>query len=182
VKAGYRNFTPKQAYMKPQVKYGLATGIATALILITATLAAPERAGLLVYLFLFILTFGLFFAVKDTRDHAGQISFGRGFGIGLLTAIISGVAATVVIYPYFKYIHHSSITYLRKYQMEWMDQNMQSSPDQLVLLHKNINLYFSPGMLSLAVIFYELFFGLMISVMIALIINKTKPGQREKGF
>ncbi len=168
--------------MKPHIKFGILTGLASGIIFIATTLVGPERSGLLFFLYIFFLSFGLFFALKETREQTGLMSYGKGLGTGMITLLIAGTVDGLMTYPYCKFIHHSYMAFARNFQIDFFEQIMHPDSKQMADFKSNINWTVSPGSLALAELFRELFFGFFICLLVASLLKKTDTHQNKQEF
>jgi hypothetical protein len=170
--------------MKPQVKYGLLTGAATFIILVVMKFAATERLGIMLYMYIFLISAGIFYAIRTTRGKTGFISYGRALGIGTLTALVSGSVAGVLLYFYSKFINHAVIVRNRSEQVDLWESGkvFHVNSEQMAMLKANLNLMVSPGTLGIGEILNEVFFGFILALLIAAILKKENPSTNMPDF
>jgi hypothetical protein len=177
------NFTAKFSGMKPQVKYGLLIGLASFIIFVVSTYVPEDRRSLLNYTGIFIMAFGVYFAMKETRDHAGILPYGRALGLGTLTALIAGVSDGILSYIFCKFINHGFIIDLRTRVMDIVDKSgNQNNAEQVTMFKKMLPVIISPGSQAVGDIIWLVFIGFIISLIVAAILKKDQTGDQLQQF
>ncbi len=170
--------------MKPQVKYGLLVGLASFIIFIVMNAVNADRGNILYYMSLFILTFGIYFTLKDTRDVVGTITYGRGLGLGVLCSLVAGSADGVGRYVYCKVFNHHYITNVRTMYMDVIEgqSSAKYTAEQMAMVKKMVPLIISPGSVAIYDIIGTVFTGLLLSLVIPAILKKDNQETSMPGF
>ena len=170
--------------MKPQVKYGLLVGLASFIIFIVMNAVAADRGNILYYMSMFILTFGIYFTLKDTRDHIGSITYGRGLGLGVLCALIAGSSDGIGRYVYCKFFNHGYVINVRNQYMDVLEgsNSFKYSADQMAMVKKMVPLIISPGSVMIYDIIGTVFTGFLLALVISAILKKNNTETSMPGF
>jgi hypothetical protein len=170
--------------MKPQVKYGLLVGFASFIIFIVMNAVDPDRGNILYYVSMFILAFGIYYTLKDTRDIVGNISFGRGLGLGTLTALVAGSADGIGRYVYCKFFYFKYIITIRNLYLDVLEnsKNFQSSAEQLAMAKKMVPFIISPGSIAVYDIIGTVFTGFLLSLIISAILKRENRSTDMPGL
>jgi hypothetical protein len=163
--------------MKPQVKYGLLVGVASFILFVVSIYVPEDRRSLLSYTGFFVMAFGVYFALKETRDNSGGfLAYGRGLGVGTLAALIAGVTNGILSYIFCKFINHNYIVSLRTKLLDMIENsNNQYNSDQLALIKKMFPVIISPGAQAIGDIIWLLIIGFIISLIVSAILKKDNP-------
>lgn len=170
--------------MKPQVKYGLLVGLASFIIFIVMNAVAADRGNILYYMSMFILTFGIYFTLKDTRETVGTISYGRGLGLGVLCALVAGSSDGIGRYVYCKVFNHNYILNVRNLYMDVLEGNnsMKYNAEQMAMVKKLVPVIISPGSVAIYDIIGTVFTGFLLSLVISAILRRENQQNNIQGF
>jgi hypothetical protein len=170
--------------MKPQVKYGLLVGIASFIIFIVMNAVDADRGSILYYMSMFILTFGIYFTLKDTRDSVGSITFGKGLGLGVLCSLVAGSSDGLGRYIYCKVFFHPYITNLRTLSLDTIESSNPAhyNAEQMAMVKKLLPYIVSPGSLAIIDIIGTVFTGFLLALVISAILRKDNQQTSMPGF
>jgi hypothetical protein len=150
------------------IRYGVIAGlvsIAYFLILTTAGVDMSQGfgrwAGLLITIIVLILAHKYY---KENGD--GFMTFGQGIGIGFWAGLVGSVISSIFTYIYAKFIDSSFITTMREKAIEDMEAKGQSQ-EQIDAAMKFVDMFMQAEVMFLM----GLFFGILITVIIALVIS-----------
>lgn len=167
------------------LKYGLISGaILSAMMAMVVPLAKQigfDKGMIIGYTMLVLAFLLVFFGIRSYRETvgAGQISFGRALGVGLLIMVIATVCYVVT----WEIIYHNFLPeFTEKYTAKAIEnvRNSGKPPAQieqeLRQMKKMMNLYNNNIFFQLAVTFLEpLPIGLVMTLISALILRRREP-------
>jgi hypothetical protein len=171
--------TPTITTRSVGVRYGIIGGlisIAYFLVLTTAGIDMSQGfgrwAGMIITIVIIFLAHKYF---KDNGD--GFMSYGQGIGIAFWLGLISAVISSLFTYIYAQFIDPSFVTTIR--EKAFADMEAKGTPQSQI----DAATPWIEGMTSpLALLLLGLFFGVLITIVIALIISiftqKPQPEQR----
>ncbi len=156
------------------LKFGVYSGIAIALysILITAlNLQDDTFLGLLGYV---LLISAMYFGIAEFKKYnEGYMSFGQGLGIGMListlTGIITGISQSIYFYLKPEMIIAMKDEIFKEYERQ------QIPEEQVKVMMSVMDYLFSPTGIFLLVLISYVFFGLLLSLLVAAFTNKKQP-------
>ena len=109
------------------------------------------------------------------EDNNGIMSYGQGLGVGVLTALVMGVITAVYLFLHYNFIDPSMLDQMREAVMEsYEDAGM--SEDEIDSFKWLTNLTTSPTFVSAMSILNSVFFGFLISLVVAAITKRDAPG------
>lgn len=106
--------------------------------------------------------------------NEGFMSLGQGFGLGMMIIAISGVISNVFSYIYMTLIDPGMIESIKEIQITEME-NQGLSDEQIDMALEYSEFFMTPHMIVLMALIFTLFFGAIISVIVAAIMQKKKP-------
>ncbi|MFI5140102.1 MAG: DUF4199 domain-containing protein [Sphingobacteriales bacterium] len=168
--------------MKPHIKFGLLTGLASGVIFISTTLAGLDKSGILFFAYLFMLAFGLYLTIKESYVSSEIITRRMGLTVGMRMLLIAGVIDGCIIYPYCKFINHSYMTFARKFQIDFFEKVMRYDPKQLETFKSNIYWSVSPGTLAISELTRDLVFGFFICLLVTSFLKRNNKPADSKEF
>jgi len=157
------------------LKYGVITGVASIVYNVILIISEKNQNQALSALGLIILVAGMVYAMREFKtENTGYMSYGQGLGIGTLIAAISGLlGATFMMF----YTHFIDTNFMQKTldtargDMErrgmsdaQIDAGMQFSEKMM-----------SPGIMFATGVFFSIFIGFILSLIIAAIMRRNKP-------
>lgn len=110
-------------------------------------------------------------AVKKHRDEdlGGFITFGRAFGVGFLVTLVLSVITAVWVYVYFGFVDPDMATTIMENSLAQQGIEDDAMIDQM-------KFWFSPGAMAIYGLLGSLFFGAILSLIIAAVMKKNAPG------
>src|SRR5690606_3741299 len=119
-----------------------------------------------------LLAVCIFLAVKDHRDRelGGYITYGRGLGAGVLTALFAGLLLSIFIYLFYGVIDPGAMDELKRIQEEQMYKNGMSD-EQIEMSLK----FVSPGFMAGMALPMVTFMGFIFSLIIAAFLKRNRP-------
>jgi len=114
---------------------------------------------------------GIVMAVKYHRDQelGGFVSFGRAFGLGLVTALIMGIIGALWTYIFFSFIAPEAIDMIMEAAMENMPEGQAEATEGMM------SAMMSPGAMTIWMIVGSLVGGGIISLIVAAIMKREQP-------
>ena len=170
--------TPTVTTRSAGIRYGVIGGLISIVYFLVLTTAGVDMSqGIGRWAGLIITIVIIFLAHKYYKDNGdGFMSYGQGIGIGFWIGLVSAVISSIFTYIYAKFIDPSFITTIREKAIA--DMEAQGSHNHKLMRRCH-------GLKDLprpnALLFLGLFFGVLITVVIALIISiftqKPQPEQ-----
>lgn len=149
------------------VRYGLfmgGTGI-LAFLIIALTEMKPDGPGRWIGVAFSIVL--LYLAHKYFKENGdGYMTIGQGVGIGFWAGLVSSVISSVFTFVYIKFVDSSFVDRIREAQEQAM-QEKGLSDEQIEQAMKFASMFISPT----ALLLFGLFFGILGSIVISLIIS-----------
>ncbi len=110
-------------------------------------------------------------AVKKHRDEdlGGFITFGRAFGVGFLVTLVISAITAVWVYFYFGFIDPDMATAIMENSLAQQGIEDDAMIDQM-------KFWFSPGAMAIYGLIGSLFFGAILSLIVAAVMKKNAPG------
>lgn len=165
--------------MKPHVKFGL---IGAGIIIIWSLIGyvmgndkmeVMKYPGYIVMLGLMIYTMrGAILEKKNILG--GYISFGQGFGISMLTSLITWILYSVFAYFYFKFINPEMIDFIQSMQVAELEKKGMSEEeiDKVVSMS---SMWMNPGMMAMWSFIGMMIVSLIVALIISAILKKENP-------
>ena len=160
------------------IRYGVIGGLISIVYFLVLTTAGVDMsqgigrwAGMIITIVIIFLAHKYF---KDNGD--GFMSYGQGIGVGFWIGLVSAVISSIFTYIYAKFIDTSFITTIREKAIA--DMEAQGQPQsQIDAAMPWVERFTSAEM----IFFLGLFFGVLITVVVALVISiitqKPQPEQ-----
>lgn len=156
------------------LRYGLLTGLVSiifsAIQFLTHTDQSPLR-----WLGLLISLGGIWMAHNEFKKRGdGYMSYGQGLGIGTLLSLIAGLMSAVFFYLWVSAIDPTFVDHIIEIQRQQMEaKGMEESQiDNAMEMSKP---FMKPGVMSLFVILFSVFFGFVISLIVSAFTKHTRP-------
>lgn len=157
------------------LKWGVIIGIINILystaIMVSGQIG-NQAMGYAVYL---IIGVGIYLALNDfKKENLGFISYGQGLGLGSMMSAIVGLLSSFYSFAYMKFID-STITdqILKNAEREMEKKGLPD--DQIEKAMEYSKMFMSPGVMFIAGVFFTVFLGFILSLIIAAIMKKNKP-------
>lgn len=162
--------------VKAALKYGaLIAGLLILLAVIQYKFRANDNAAL-GWLEMLVIIGGLYWSMKVYREHhlGGFMEFGQGVGYGTLASLFGGSIKSIYDYIFFKYIDPS---FLEEIKNTAYDKLMQSgsSDAELNMMEKIYEMAYTPGIMLIGGILSAVLGGVIISLILAATLKKSKP-------
>jgi hypothetical protein len=165
--------------MKPHLKFGL---IGAGIIIIWSLIGyvmgndkmeAMKYPGYVVMLGLMIYT--LRGAILEKRNmHGGYITFGKAYGVAILTSLITWFCYSIFAYFYFKFINPELIEVIKEMQMaQYEKQGM--SEEQIEKIMSMSESWMNAGMMSIWSFVGMMIGAAILGLIMAAILKKENP-------
>lgn len=157
------------------LKWGVIIGIISILystaIMVSGQIG-NQSLGYVVYL---IIGVGIYLALNNfKKENLGYISFGQGLGLGTMMSAIIGLLSSFYSFAYMKFIDSSIIDQILKNAEREMEKKGLPD-DQIEQAMEYSKMFMSPGIMFVAGVFFTVFLGFILSLIIAAIMKKDKP-------
>lgn len=159
--------------MTPSLKYGITAGLALSVYTLLLFLLGLDKSSALGFVTYVILLSGMVLSVKEIRDNElnGFISFGNAWKKGMAIAFYSGL-----VYAFYMFIH---LTYINAGYIEEMLLQVEETYEELGMSSTQIEdamnvirVFYKPAFLSVGALVGNLFMGLLLSLIPALIFKR----------
>ena len=111
------------------------------------------------------------------KNGDGFMSYGQGVGIAFWAGLVSSVIGSIFTYVYVKFIDSSMTTAIREGAIRDMEEKGQSE-EQIEMAMKFVDMFTNPE----ALLFFGLFFGILGTVVIGLIVTIFTQRARPETF
>lgn len=166
--------------MKAPVRYGLIYGgIGIGISLLTYGLGIEKDdsvQSIIRWVNIALPAVMIFLGIRARRDEEGNgfISFGSGFSAGMIIASISAVITGIYTYLYMTVLNPGIVTYIKmKQEEELVKRGLSDS--EIEQVSGNMDMWTSPGMMTLYTVVGILLLGLVISLISSAILKKENP-------
>lgn len=162
-----------QVIIKFSIIYALANiGMA----LVMYILEIMDKSWLITILSLGVNAAIMFFAMKSRKNDTlnGYMTYGQGLGTGMLIAILGGLVTAVYTFVFYSYIDPEFIDKMLEIsRAEMLKKDMSDEQiDQALEMSKK---FMSPIMMTVFAYIGSLFFGLIISLVLAAVTKNENP-------
>lgn len=162
-----------QVIIKFSIIYALANiGVA----LVMYILEIMDKSWLITILSLGVNAAIMFFAMKSRKNDTlnGYMTYGQGLGTGMLIAIFGGLVTAVYTFVFYSYIDPEFIDKMLEIsRTEMLKKDMSDEQiDQALEMSKK---FMSPIMMTVFAYIGSLFFGLIISLVLAAVTKNENP-------
>ena len=162
-----------QVIIKFSIIYALANiGVA----LVMYILEIMDKSWLITILSLGVNAAIMFFAMKSRKNDTlnGYMTYGQGLGTGMLIAIFGGLVTAVYTFVFYSYIDPEFIDKMLEIsRTEMLKKDMSDEQiDQALEMSKKFK---SPIMMTVFAYIGSLFFGLIISLVLAAVTKNENP-------
>jgi hypothetical protein len=162
--------------MRPEVKYGLAAGVAIVLVSLIVDFSGNTETAigaLLSWVGYILLAAAIYMAIKERREmQAGLISYGKGVGSGVLTSLNAGLLVGIYQYILLKFIRHDQVQVIYEKMTDMLEEKQDLTPDQIESFKKYMKLFSGPGANGIAAIIAYVIIGLILALIISAILKK----------
>ena len=160
--------------LKHALVYGAAIGAIIAiyqLLLYFFGLFNSEALGYLVHVLMIV---GLFITIRNFRDKVftGTLTYGKAFGLGLLTSVFAGIVIAIFTYILYKSDPGMLEEMIILNQERLMDRGIPD--DQIEMQSSLFEQFLSPGVLAFATVFSFAFWGAIFSLVLSAILRRRE--------
>jgi len=157
------------------MRYGLLTGIASIIFSLVLYMSNTED-GPARWLSFVILGVGIVLAHKFYKQHnAGFMSYGQGLGIGATLSGIVGVLSAIFTFIYVNYIDTEFMNRAMEKARASMEARGSLTEEQIEQGMAMTTKFMTPTFLFLGGVLGTLFFGFLLSLLIAAITKNNRP-------
>lgn len=157
------------------IRYGLLTGVVSVILSLILYVSGLEQSPARWLSFL-VLGGGIFLAHKFFKEHnAGFMSYGQGLSIGATLSGIAGVLGAIFTYLYINFIDTEFIGRAMEKARADMEARGNLTDEQIEQGLTMTARFMTPGLLFIGAILGTLFFGFLLSLLIAAITKNPRP-------
>lgn len=157
------------------LKYGVITAIASIVYNVILILAEKNQSQALSSLGLIILIVGMVYAMREFKsENGGYMSYGQGLGIGTLIAAISGLLGATFMMFYTQFIDTNFVQRALDTAREDLERRGMSDA-QIDAGMQFSEKMMSPGLMFAVGVLFSVFFGFIISLIVAAVMRRTRP-------
>ena len=166
----------KKPILKPCANYGAIMGAILISISILSYMLDMSQSfviGLINYVILATL---LFYFAKKYRDDVndGSISYGRAYGVSVLTALFASIILGFYTFLFFKLIAPEAIDkMLIEVEEKLIQQNPNMPEDQLEMAINMTKKFMNPAMMFISTILGFTFMGALFSLITSIFVKKA---------
>jgi hypothetical protein len=154
------------------LKYGLYTGIASILYLALIYTLRLQDDPLISILGTVISVVGVVYGIREYKKlNEDYITTGQGFGLGMIVSAILGLLSGIFYLIYLKFINLALATEMRQQVLD-MYEKQNAKDQELAMIEKMLK--YLPEFFFVGNILGSLIFGLLISVVVASIMAKSR--------
>jgi hypothetical protein len=157
------------------MKWGLILGVISIALFIVYVIIDVVGESWVSWMGLIPFIIVVVLAHKEFKDEGdGFMSYGQGLGIGVLVSLISAIISSAFNFIYVKFIDTEFNTKLmEKIEMQWEEQGM--TDQQIDAARGFTETMMSPGVGFFIGIAFAVFFGFLVSLIIAAITKNANP-------
>ncbi len=161
--------------MDKRVSYGLITGSAAGIWLVVYYEYIYRIAPFLGLIGWIILGVGVYLGTRTAREsiYQGKISFSQAVMAGVIISFFAGLVTGIFNFIYVKWINTNFLEFLISESKNLMAG--KASPEEIQKQIEEIKKSFSPSQQFFASVTGTLFYGLIISLVIAIILRNKAP-------
>jgi hypothetical protein len=157
------------------LKYGVITGVASIVYNVILIITEKNQNQALSALGLIILVVGMVYAMREFKtENTGYMSYGQGLGIGTLIAAISGLLGATFMMFYTQFIDSNFMQKTLDTARDDMERRGMSDA-QIDAGMQFSEKMMSPGIMFATGVFFSIFIGFIVSLIIAAIMRRNKP-------
>ena len=169
----------KNDLLKHSATYSAIIGFALIIYSVLLYILNLTMSKSLGYLSFLIIIGGLYVGIKNFRDNNPDkaISYGRAVGVGVLICVFFGFLASVFTYLQFRFIDPGLVDKMIEIAEEKMLE--KGLPEDMIEMQiTGMSKMFTPGIMAIFGFFSNLFWGTIISLILAAIL-KREPAPLE---
>ncbi len=157
------------------VKYGLISGLIGIVLFVVYDLAGVPSSSTVRYLGIIPGIVILVLAHKAFKDEGdGYMSFGQGFGIGFMAALVSSLMNAVVMYVYMAFLSPDYIDRIKEENMRtWEEQGMTDA--QIAQAEQFSEFMMNPGAITIMAVIFSMIAGIIMALIVSAITKKQDP-------
>lgn len=132
----------------------------------------------LTWLSYIILIVAMYIGSKQYRTlySEGYLSYGKAFTSNFMIGLIASVMIVVWTFIFFKFIDKSMvIQIIEKAQESMLEKNPNMSEEEMSMGMKYVKIFTTPLMMSIMGLLYNLFFSVILSLIVAIFVKKEEP-------
>lgn len=150
---------------------GISIAISLVLWATISDLDIRQKAGYITWL---IVAFLYHYYTKLYRENTldGAIAYGKAFTFMFFITIVSSVLATIYAYVLFAYIDPGMVDLIKDQAAEKLYQQGGLSEEQIDQAIEVQSKWISPGIMSIGGFFASMFFGTILSLVVAIFVKK----------
>lgn len=157
------------------LKYGVITGVASIVYNVILIITEKNQNQALSALGLIIMVAGMVYAMREFKtENNGYMSYGQGLGIGTLIAAISGLLGATFMMFYTQFIDTNFMQKTLDTAREDMERRGMSDA-QIDAGMQFSEKMISPGIMFATGVFFSIFIGFIIALIVAAIMRRNKP-------
>jgi len=165
--------TPSTA--RVALKWGLIAGVVSMIYSTALYMTSQFTNNALTWLALLISVTFIVLAMREFRTlNGGFMTYGEGVGLGTLVATISGMLSATYSYFYMNFIDTTIMQQIMDQSRVKMEEQGMSD-DQIEQALEVSQNFMSPGLTFLFGVLGSVFFGLILSLIIAAFMRRNKP-------
>ncbi len=164
----------QSAPIKPiAYKYGLYSALASILVLVIMYVGNMDKSWILSVSSIVVAILIYYFGIKEYKlSNANVLSIGKAIKVGLAIAVIGGIISAIYSYVHYEFIYPEFIEMqMETAQEQMIEQNPNMTQEQIDQAMNISSMFMSPGFFSIMSIVGSLFFGLIISLIIGLVMR-----------
>lgn len=164
-----------QPIVRVAIRYGLMFGLISSIYSVLLYVFQVETNKLLHQLSWVLFILAIVLAIKEYRkQNQGFVSYGQGVSIGALTAAIIGLTSGLISTFYLQVIDKTPLQRISDYTRQSLEE--QGLDDQAIENALEMSQKFqTPGMIFLFSVVGSAIIGLILSLIIAAILQKKRP-------
>lgn len=157
------------------VRYGLLTGLVTAVFSFVMNVAHLEQSPLR-FLNLLVLIGGIVLALRFYKTGTGGfLGFGQGVGIGTMLSAVAGVIGAVFSYVYLNFVDPEMVTRIMDKARADMEARGGMSDEQIDQAMGFTAKFMNGPILAATVILGTVIFGLLASLVVSAVLKNPRP-------
>ncbi|MCB0658171.1 MAG: DUF4199 domain-containing protein [Saprospiraceae bacterium] len=166
-------------YGSTAIRYGLYTGlvlVAISLLMYLLGMSDPTKTGqrwISLVITVLITAGGMVLANRYHRDEelGGVMNFGRGFGVSMLVGVAASLVSAIYSYLFLKFIDPTVMDKAMEMQRQQMEGRGMTD-EQIEQASKMMDMFSTPGFASLSAFISSIIFALIISLVVAAIMQR----------
>jgi len=160
------------------LNYGVIVGFAMivfGVILYAFDLTMNRVLSMLTYI---LLIAGMYIGSKKYRTAYtdGFLSYGKAFQSSFMIGLVASVLLIIWNYIFFEFIDKTMVTQIiDKAQESMLERNPNMSEEEMNMGLKYVKMFTTPIMMAIMGLLYNLFFSVIIGLIVAIFVKKEEP-------